>query len=121
DRFGVNVIGFHRLDFGIAQTGRLVIEGLDACSIPLLPIHDFTLARYKAEGPPMATLGLDSARFPISLFCINGARLLDLVHGKGRALVDEHYSIGLWAYEADRLPDSWAPAFDLLDEIWAVS
>ncbi len=31
------------------------------------------------------------------------------------------YKVGYWAWELPTVPESWLPAFDLVDEIWTVS
>ncbi len=121
DTWGVNVVGFMRSDFGIAHAARLVIEALDAHRIPLLPIHDLRLARFKTEGSAIATLGADAASFPITLMVMNGDFINDLRVKSGDSLLADHYTIALWFWETDQIPEDWTLCLDVVDEIWVAS
>ena len=39
----------------------------------------------------------------------------------GASFFDGRYNIGYWAWELPEFPDAWAPALDLLDEVWVPS
>ena len=121
DTWGVNVVGFMRSDFGLAQAGRLAIDALDMARVPLVPIHDLSLARFKTEGSGFATLGTGAAGFPVSLLAMNGDLLNRFRREVPPSFFEERYTIAMWFWETGRIPPDWESSLEVLDEIWAAS
>ncbi|HYU60303.1 MAG TPA: glycosyltransferase family 4 protein [Solirubrobacterales bacterium] len=124
-RLGVNVIGFHRSDFGIAEAGRRVIEALESASVPVRAFHDTTYGRVQTGHPEYPSLPIeqvaDRAAFPVNLLCLNGNHILGLVEEIGAGLFEARHTIALWFWESDLFPDEWMPALEYVDELWAPS
>ena len=121
DTWGVNVVGFMRSDFGIAHAGRLAIEALDTGRVPLIPIHDLSLARFKTERSSFATLGTGAAGFPISLLVMNGDHINRFRGEVPPSFFEERYTIAMWFWETDRIPPDWQSSLEVLDELWVAS
>ena len=119
--WGVNVVGYLQAEVGIGEAGRLIISGLDAHGVPVLPVegairpdcrHDH---EYQAV-PPAAAL------FPINLLCSSPESLSPLVREVGREFFADRFSIGYWWWETNGLlPFEWRTDFELLDEVWVAS
>ncbi|HEV3232561.1 MAG TPA: glycosyltransferase, partial [Candidatus Dormibacteraeota bacterium] len=73
------------------------------------------------QGHPFADRGEGFARHDVNLLAINGDGTVNFAADTGPALFDHRYSIGTWAWETDRIPDRWAGALELVDEIWMPS
>ena len=57
-----------------------------------------------------------------NLICINADELRRVrAIPSARSFFRERPSIGVWAWETDHVPERWASAFALLDEIWVYS
>lgn len=119
DAWGVNVIGFHRSDFGIAEAGRRVIQALDANGTPLLPLHDLRMGRWETGVPAFPSIKIERAAFPVNLLCMNGDHVLRLAEETGPELFQGRYTIALWFWESEVFPETWRASLVHVDEVWA--
>jgi FkbM family methyltransferase len=120
-RWGVNVVGFLRAELGMGEAARLIISGLDACGVPLLPVEGAVrpVCRHAHE---YETVPATAAGFPISILSTNPLGVIDLRREVGREFFSDRYSIGYWWWETHgHLPFEWRADFDLLDEVWVAS
>ena len=116
---GVNVIGYLRAESGTGAHTRLLVEALDAAGIPsvLVPVTT-TLSRQE--------VAVDSARigapqYDVNIVGVNADELPRVVADLGPAVFHDRYTIGLWAWELEQLPEWMAASAPLVDEIWANS
>jgi glycosyltransferase involved in cell wall biosynthesis len=116
---GVNLAGFLRAEFGLGEAARMLVKGLDARRIPVLPI-DATLSALTRQETEYATLPAWSDGFPVNVLCVNGNLIPGLAEDAPWLFRDRE-SIALWFWETNRLPDEWIAAFEHLDEIWVAS
>ncbi len=119
-RFGVNVVGFFTAELGVGEAARLLLSGLDAASVPALPIQGH-LAPPSRQGVAFSYARVDEAAYPINILCINGDGVPVFAREAGRAFFAGRYTIALWWWEVGSPPDSWARAYDFVDEIWVAS
>lgn len=119
-RWGVNVVGFFTGELGVGEAARLLVSGLDAASVPALPIQG-QLIPPSRQGAEYAYAGIDEAAYPISILCINGDGVPVFAREAGRSFFDGRYTIGLWWWEVGEPPASWTPAYEFLDEVWVAS
>ncbi len=124
----VNVTGLFRGTLGLGEAARGYVEGLEAAGVPTstttVDVGQFVK---EAAGPHAGygevhyaeRSGEDSAGF--NLICINADELGAFADSVGESFFVERPSIGVWAWETDEVPDRWADAFHLLDEIWVYS
>ena len=61
------------------------------------------------------------APYDTNLLCLNAEHLLSFADGKGRELLYDRYSLGVWFWETSQFPEHLLPALDLVDEVWAAS
>ena len=116
---GVNLAGFLRGEFGLGEAARMLVKGLDARRIPVLPI-DATISQLTRQKAEYATLPTWSDGFPVNLLCVNGNLISGLAEDAPWLFKDRE-SIALWFWETNRLPLEWEEAFEHLDEIWVAS
>ncbi len=120
-RWGINLIGYLRAELGIGEAGRLLVRGLDAARVPLVPL-DGTLVPRCRHGHDFASLGIDAAAFEASIVCANPDGLWSVARVLGPEFLTQRHSIGFWWWEVDGpLPIEWHVAEDLLDEVWVGS
>jgi glycosyltransferase involved in cell wall biosynthesis len=117
-RQGVNAIGFFRAEFGHGEAGRRILAGIDRAGIPHATIAVKT--PHHREKHPFTARG-DRPSYPTNIVCLNPEHMLEFAQLGGAELFLDRYTIGVWCWEASRFPDSFRPAFDLVDEIWVAS
>jgi glycosyltransferase involved in cell wall biosynthesis len=115
---GVNAIGFFRAEFGHGEAGRRILAGIERAGIPHATISVKT--PHHREKHPFAARG-DRPTYPTNVVCLNPEHMLEFAHLGGAELFLDHYTVGVWCWEASRFPDAFRPAFDLVDEIWVAS
>jgi glycosyltransferase involved in cell wall biosynthesis len=115
---GVNAIGFFRAEFGHGEAGRRILAGIERAGLPHATITIKT--PHHREKHPFTGRG-DRPVYPVNVVCLNPEHMLEFAQRGGAALFLDRYTVGVWCWEASRLPDSFQPAFDLVDEIWIAS
>lgn len=117
-QIGVNVVGFFRAEFGQGEAARRLVAGLAQAGIPYSTVtldeiphrQDHPFEDVSAETP-----------FGTNILCLNAEHVLAFAQGSAGSIFPDHYSIGVWFWEASRFVDFLRPAFEYLDEIWVAS
>ncbi len=116
----VTIVGFHGAVHGLGEGARMLARGfadagLATRALDLSAEVGFPIDLSVAFPPPAA----DERGVVISH--INPPELLRWARDtEGRALEGRRH-IGYWAWELEDAPRDWAPAFDLVDEVWTPS
>jgi glycosyltransferase involved in cell wall biosynthesis len=58
---------------------------------------------------------------PFDLVCVNPDELPKFAEAVGESFFAARPSIGVWGWETNAIPQRWAAAFELIDEIWVYS
>jgi glycosyltransferase involved in cell wall biosynthesis/SAM-dependent methyltransferase len=116
---GVNLVGFLQAEFGQGEVARRLASALERASIPYAAIN--RAAKLHREAHDFALSPERDAPYDTNLLCLNAEHLLTLADGKGREILYDRYSLGVWFWETSQFPEHLLPAFDLVDEIWAAS
>lgn len=116
--WGVNVVGHFRAELGVGEAARQAVTALDACGVPVLPVHSLS-GSLSRQGHEFTQFGPRDARFPVNLICVNADMLPDFASRAGEHFFAGRYSIGMWFWEVLRFPGEWHRSFGLVDEIWA--
>jgi SAM-dependent methyltransferase/glycosyltransferase involved in cell wall biosynthesis len=117
-QWGVNVVGYFRSELGVGEAARQVVSALDACDVPLLPLHGRTIPLNRQEHP-FTHLDHSDTRYPVNLICMNADALPEFAEQAGASFFADRYSIGMWFWEVTRAPDDgWKRSFEHLDEVW---
>jgi glycosyltransferase involved in cell wall biosynthesis len=120
-RLGLNVVGFHTADLGIAESARCMVRAADAAQLPvaLVPLK-LHCKNPQSDQTYAARLQPDNPH-TVNVFHIDAPASCDIDHHHGRAFRAGKYNIGYWAWELPDFPDTWVPACDYFDEIWCPS
>lgn len=119
-RWGVNVAGFFNAELGVGEAARLLISGLDAAGVPVLPVQGHFIPPSR-QGANFVYARIDDAPYPINIVCINGDGVPVFAREAGRAFFKDRHTIALWWWEVGDPPASWSPAYELIDEVWVAS
>jgi glycosyltransferase involved in cell wall biosynthesis len=115
---GVNVVGFFRAEFGHGEAARRILAGIERAGVPHATIAVKT--PHHREKHPFTARG-DRPVYPTNVVCLNPEHMLEFAQRGGADLFLDRYTVGVWCWEASRFPDSFRPAFDLVDEVWVAS
>jgi glycosyltransferase involved in cell wall biosynthesis len=115
--FGVNVAGYFNSELGIGEAARLLVDALDAVSVPLLPVVPPTLPPAR-DHHPYTVVPATAAAYPVNVIAINADGLRGFHDDVGMAYFENRHNIGVWWWEVDAFPQEWHEAFELVDEVW---
>ena len=108
--------GFH-LTIGIARTAQILRAGIEAADLPL-HVMDCSAVLRPIPGPPPRPPAPASGTM---VFCVNPPQMTPLLCHFGPRICRGKRLIGYWWWELDRMPRSWRPWAELMDEIWVAS
>jgi glycosyltransferase involved in cell wall biosynthesis len=118
---GANLIGHCRGEFGMGEQSRTVVRTFDAARMPFSVIDCPEAGFHGSADNSIDHLISDTQRYKTNIFNIN-ANILPLHYFKfGRSFFSGHYNIGYWAWELSKCPPEFDLAFNLVDEVWAIS
>jgi len=116
---GVNLIGYVRGGLGLAENVRSFARALSAVCFPFTLIDANVLAPDRNIDNSLAINVSTDAKFDVDLYFVNPDQLHAALQTLGSR--SDHYRIGYWFWELERVPDEWIAAIDLVDEIWVSS
>jgi glycosyltransferase involved in cell wall biosynthesis len=118
---GVNIFGYMRGQFGLAESVRLYARALIGAGYPValfdvaidLPhgFDDHSLDAYIGEQTPHA----------VSILFVNPDYLKPALEHIGQARLRGQRLIACWFWELQDIPADWLPAIELIDEIMVAS
>jgi glycosyltransferase involved in cell wall biosynthesis len=118
---GVNVIGYGKAEFGIAEDVRMVVRALTEVDVETAaPKIDLQIA---ARQNDKTLLGNEVPRpiYQLNLICLPAYEILRLLASSQRDILDKRYNIGFCQWELSRIPDELLCTLDVMDEIWSAS
>jgi hypothetical protein len=132
---GVRVCGYLGHTLGLGAAARGYVQALRAADVPVTTLtvglthlsrpHEmaagygeetFTDSSHREE-----SVGQVVAEQPFDLVCVNPDELPEFASTVGDGFFAERPSIGVWGWETNSIPERWARAFELVDEIWVYS
>ncbi len=117
-RFGVNLIGPIRGDFGLGESCRLLARALAESKIPFV-IKDFSFGTGNNEQDrSWNDRESDSTPYQVNIVHINPSEMLWAAKMLCEPMRTARYNIGFWLWEQPEFPKQWHCIFDLFDEIW---
>src|SRR5438132_11621360 len=114
EHFGVNVVGYVDSESGTGEIARALLASLRAATIPHTVIANRMSSSRKGAtyiSPPNKEL------FDVNIICCNADELPRTAR-RLRGLLNGRYTIGIWAWEVDRLPSNLAASSEHVQEIW---
>jgi glycosyltransferase involved in cell wall biosynthesis/SAM-dependent methyltransferase len=119
-----NVAGFLRGGLGLGEAARLYVGALRMAGVPVqttsvaVPLPESPDGMRKVAEFDELTASVDP-RF--NVVCVNAPELPHFYHDVGPGFFEGKHTIGVWAWETDKVPDEWQWAFGVMDEIWTYS
>jgi len=115
---GVNMIGYARGEFGVAENVRSCARALDSVDYPFL-IRNFEVGvASRLLDQSMERHFSETLRYDASVFFINADQMPVARKSLGPAAFEGRYNIGYWLWELEHFPHAWDSSFDLVDEVW---
>jgi glycosyltransferase involved in cell wall biosynthesis len=115
---GVNVSGYFKGEFGVGQSGRLIARAAFASGLPVSVIGN---ERTESRQEEVFDTSHSDVYYPVTIGVVNADQFPIWMADLPTNLRKKSRTIGVWAWEIDDFPKRFFPAFDLVDEIWAVS
>ncbi|HWW59838.1 MAG TPA: glycosyltransferase [Thermoanaerobaculia bacterium] len=116
---GVNLYGYVFAESGTGQIGRSIVAALQAAAIPyaVVPFTE-TINRQQHQ---FTERGNGRAIYDTNLICVNADQVPVFLEKVGAHILEDHYNIGVWAWEVDDMPEWMARSAQVLDEVWGIS
>jgi glycosyltransferase involved in cell wall biosynthesis len=112
-RRGINVVGWVDAPTGVGQAARGTLAALRTAGLPhatwSLDDERELHARTSAEGAP----------FDVTVMHVNADMMEVITERLPRWVTAGRHRVGYWFWELAHFPLAFAPAFALLDEVWA--
>lgn len=118
---GVHLYAYFRGQFGLAECARLYTQALLDHGYPVT-LHDIELDIPHGFDDRSFELAPDAgAQHGVHLLFVNPDYLDETLDKVGRARLAGGHVIACWFWELERIPDTWLPALDQVDEILVAS
>jgi glycosyltransferase involved in cell wall biosynthesis len=115
----LNVVGYHRLALGLGEAGRQLLGAMQHSGKRVRGLAVELGSNSAVIDHSMEDLLDDTATAPIQVFCINADQLPLVIDHFAGALRKDAYRIVVPFWELQKFPETWLPAFDRVDEVWA--
>jgi glycosyltransferase involved in cell wall biosynthesis len=118
---GLNLIGYARGEFGVAQILRSFTQTLRDSALSF-SVRNFEIGvPSRQEDRSIDAFLANDLQHSINVFFVN-ADQMPVVHDHlGKESFSDRYNIGYWFWELERFPDEWDVAIDLVDEVWVAT
>jgi|GEM_PF-971389 len=117
--FGVNVSGYFRGEFGIAEVARTSLSALYDMNIPCV-LNNVNTILHRLEDPTYSEFSEENP-YRFNLIHVNADQIEEFARQKGQSYFNYHHNIGYWFWELSHFPAKWTNSFAYLQEIWVAS
>lgn len=115
---GVNLLGYARGEFGVAENVRSYARALENVDYPFSILNFDVGVASRQEDHSMDRHFSDALPHADNVFFINADQMQVARDALGKEAFAGHRNIGFWVWELEKFPDDWHSAFDLVDEVW---
>ncbi|MGH8600370.1 MAG: glycosyltransferase [Burkholderiales bacterium] len=116
---GVNLLGYARGEFGVAECLRSYARALEPSGYPFSIFNFDVGAASRQDDHSMDRHLSDTLRYGVNAFFINADQMPIARKALGKTAFSGHHNIGFWLWELEKFPRDWRGSFDLVDEVWA--
>lgn len=116
----VTIVGFHGAVHGLGEGARMLARGFADAGMPVRVVDLSAEVGFPIDLPAMFPAPTAEER-GVVISHINPPELLRWARDTGGRPLEGRRHIGYWAWELEDVPADWAPAFDLVDEVWTPS
>ncbi|CAB4622549.1 unannotated protein [freshwater metagenome] len=115
DLNGVDVVGFFTAEHGVGEAARVLVSTMKSVGVDVSTIN-YTDTQSRM-GHSYSTD--DVSRHKAVLVSMNAEQLTHSPHRLGADFYDDRYVIGQWFWELEQAPQWYAPAWPMVNEMWA--
>lgn len=116
---GVNVSGFFKYQFGIAELARIIVTCLEHAKIPYV-INLLDAPHHNLLNTSIPNIKNDNP-FSINIIVANLFETNTVINQKGLSYYENKYNIGVWCWETEKFPAVPVNQIKLYNEIWTIS
>jgi glycosyltransferase involved in cell wall biosynthesis len=117
-KLGVNVAGYFKGEFGVGQFGRLVARAAINSGLPVTSlVNERTESRQEEE----FEISKSKQIYSVTISAVNADQFSLWLDDLPNELKRNSKFVGVWAWEIETFPKQFYPAFDYVDEVWAIS
>jgi len=117
--FGINVAGYFKGEFGVAESARSYIKALNAANIPYT-LNNIESSFHKNEDSTLDDFDKNNP-YPVNLVVINADQTETFAEIMTNDYFKNKYNIAIWAWELSKFPKKWMSNLKYYDEIWTLS
>lgn len=117
---GINIFGYFSGAFGLAESGRLIVECFKSNDFPVSLISTDHLAPHHNRISYSEEI-CNEAKYDINLFCIGQQEITSYIEAHSWSTFSKKYNIAVWFWETNVIPESHLTCLNYLDEIWVTS
>ncbi|MEB1530134.1 glycosyltransferase family 4 protein [Xanthomonas sp. WHRI 7945] len=118
---GVNILGYIRGEFGLAESARMYARALIDAGVPVA-LYDIDLGMPHSWGDHSMDGFIDERLpHPVSIVFVNPDYLEAALEHVGKTRMENRYVIVCWFWELEKIPDAWQEAIRHVDEIMVAS
>jgi glycosyltransferase involved in cell wall biosynthesis len=115
DLNGVDVVGFFTAEHGVGEAARTLVSTLKSVDVAVGTINYTDTQSRQAH-----TYSTDDVlRHKAVLVSMNAEQLTHSPHRLGADFYNNRYVIGQWFWELEQAPQWYAPAWPMVNEMWA--
>ncbi|MQP64902.1 glycosyltransferase [Niveispirillum sp. SYP-B3756] len=118
--FGVNFFAPLSAKSGLGTAARGYMQALGAVNVPFNSLS-LDISRYGDASKSPIRLPSWNGQYRVNIIQQNCDMLTNMARIYGRNILDDHYNIGIWAWELAAFRPDWLQEFGALDEVWALS
>jgi glycosyltransferase involved in cell wall biosynthesis len=115
DLNGVDVVGFFTAEHGVGEAARVLVSTMKSVDVAVSTIN-YTDTQSRM-GHSYSTD--DVSRYKVALVSMNAEQLTHSPHRLGADFYSGRYVIGQWFWELEKAPEWYAPAWPMVNEMWA--
>lgn len=121
DPDGINLFGFFKAQNGLAQGVKLYATAIEEAGIPHSFLNtDFLYWLPQDDSTWDSRLSLQ-APYAVNVVHINPDQWVEATNCYPLSCFDGRYTIGVWLWELEDIPEAWTAAFPYVHELWAPS
>jgi glycosyltransferase involved in cell wall biosynthesis len=117
--FGLNIAGFLKGEFGVAEAARTNVHAIRTTDIPYV-LNNVSYSGHSQRDTTLSDFSLSNP-YGINLIHVNADSTQVFRNVAGQDYFEGRYNIGLWWWEQAHFPDGWRRHFAHYQEIWAQS
>ena len=118
---GINEYGMFRAENGLAQGAKFYANALRISMIPFTLVNLDYLDFLSQDDHSYDSLISRRGKYAINLININADKIEEACRLFPHRMFDNHYNIGVWLWELERIPKKWVENLRYVDELWAPS